>query len=388
MKTYDAHPAADVFPLMSGPEYAALVDDVKRRGLIESIKRVRVGRELLVLDGRNRLRACKDAGVAPRFEDVDGKDPVAYVISANLHRRHLNGSQRAMVAARIANLGHGGDRSSGRSAACSQGDAAVLVGTSERSVRSARAVVERAVPEVVRAVERGALAVDAAVELAKLPQAQQREIAERVGLGDAKEVRPGHVRAFARQAAKAEVARQLDAAQPAMPTGPFHVIVSDPPWPYEKREGDATHRGDLPYPPMSIDAICALPVQQIAHDDGCVLWLWTTNAFMRDAYRVLDAWGFTEKTILTWAKNKIGLGDWLRGKTEHAILAVRGRPVVTLTNETTLLEGEVREHSRKPESFYELVERLCHGSKVEMFCRTPRPGWARWGAESEKFTAA
>jgi N6-adenosine-specific RNA methylase IME4 len=140
--------------------------------------------------------------------------------------------------------------------------------------------------------------------------------------------------------------------------GPYRVIVADPPWPYEIRTEDPSHRGVLPYATTSIEQIHALAVKGIAHDD-CVLWLWTTNHHMREAFGVLDAWGFTQKTILTWAKDRMGLGDWLRGQTEHCLLAVRGKPIVQLTNETTLLHAPVRKHSQKPLEFYDLVERLC-----------------------------
>ena len=92
----------------------------------------------------------------------------------------------------------------------------------------------------------------------------------------------------------------------------YRVIVVDPPWPYEKRDEDPSHRGVLPYPTMSIAEICAMPVSDIAHAD-CILWLWTTNHHMREAFAVLDAWGFEPKTILTWAKDRMGTGDWLRG---------------------------------------------------------------------------
>lgn len=218
--------------------------------------------------------------------------------------------------------------------------------------------------------------------LADLPSAKRLEV---IAKSDG---RAGTMRAHAKQVEKREVAKQIEAEPAPLPSGPYRVIVSDPPWAYDKRAGDATHRGDLPYPSMTTDAICALDVATLAHPDACILWLWTTNAFMRDAYRVLDAWGFEEKTILTWVKDRMGLGDWLRGQTEHCILAVRGRPTVLLTNQTTALHGPLREHSRKPDEFYALVEALCPGSKVEMFCRTPRPGWARWGAETEKFNAA
>jgi N6-adenosine-specific RNA methylase IME4 len=136
------------------------------------------------------------------------------------------------------------------------------------------------------------------------------------------------------------------------------VIVADPPWPYEIRKEDPSHRGTTPYTQMSIEQIRALDVRDIAHDDF-LLWMWTTNHHMREAFGVLDSWGFVQKTILTWAKDRMGMGDWLRGQTEHCLLAVRGKPTVELTNQTTLLQGPVRKHSQKPAEFYDFVERLC-----------------------------
>lgn len=403
IEQYETHPAADVFPLMEGEEFAALVADIKAHGLRDPIWRMWVPdgqfRKALILDGRNRLRACIQARVVPAFRDYDGDEPMAFVWSLNAARRHMNPSQEAMARARALPLFQA--EAKGRMFAGvrvnppanlpeGKGDArdAAAAGSSVsgRTIQHAATVLTRGTPALVEAVERGKLAVSAAAELARLPSETQAGVLERAGATKAGEIRGGLVRALVKQVQKAEVAKQLEAEPPPMPSGPFRVIVSDPPWSYEKRAGDATHRGDLPYPPMTTDAICALDVASIAHDD-CVLWLWTTNAFMRDAYRVLDAWGFQEKTILTWAKDRMGLGDWLRGQTEHCILAIRGRPTITLTNQTTLLHGPLREHSRKPDEFYALVEALCPGSKVEMFCRTPRDGWAKWGAETEKFRA-
>lgn len=193
-----------------------------------------------------------------------------------------------------------------------------------------------------------------------------------------------------RHDAKAELAAELRRKPIPLPAGKFHVIASDPAWAYSKRAGDVTQRGALPYPPMTVEEICALgPAVRDRAERDCVLWLWCTNAHMlRAAPAVLDAWGWQEKTILTWDKGSIGTGDWLRGQTEHCIMAVRGNPIVQLTNQSTLLRGDRREHSRKPESFYELVEKLCPGTKLEMFAREPREGWARWGAESELFAGA
>lgn len=168
---------------------------------------------------------------------------------------------------------------------------------------------------------------------------------------------------------------------PPLPTGQFRVIVADPPWPFDKQSADPSQRATHPYPQMAIDEIKALDVQGRAHDDS-VLWLWTTNHHMPEAIEVAEAWGFEHRTILTWVKDRMGMGSLLRGQTEHCLLAVRGKP--TFNNDgtcTTVLQATRDQHSEKPDEFYELVERLCPGSKVDFFQRTPRDGWAGYGDE-------
>lgn len=167
---------------------------------------------------------------------------------------------------------------------------------------------------------------------------------------------------------------------------PVNVLVIDPPWRYESRAKDPSHRARNPYEDMSVEEIKTLDVPDRITENA-IVWLWTTNAFMRDAYEIAAAWDLQVRTILTWAKDRMGTGDWLRGQTEHCLLATRGKPVRNLTNETTLLHGPLREHSRKPDEFYELVDRLCPGTKGEMFARQTRPGWAAWGDEAGKFAA-
>ena len=114
---------------------------------------------------------------------------------------------------------------------------------------------------------------------------------------------------------------------------------------------------------------------KIPFADDCVLLLWTTNAHLHDAFHILEAWGFEPKSVLTWAKDSIGLGKHLRGQTEHCILAIRGKPKLKLTNQSTLLRAPGREHSRKPDEFYKLVDELCEGPKLDYFGRESRPGW-------------
>ena len=109
---------------------------------------------------------------------------------------------------------------------------------------------------------------------------------------------------------------------------------------------------------------------------------------MREAFDVLDAWGFQQKTILTWVKDKMGMGDWLRGQSEHCLMATRGAPIVQLTNQTTILRGAVRAHSQKPEEFYRFVEELCPAPRYcELFSRQQRERWDGHGDDAQEAAA-
>jgi N6-adenosine-specific RNA methylase IME4 len=184
--------------------------------------------------------------------------------------------------------------------------------------------------------------------------------------------RTGRVNGVYRRLENARQAERIRSEPPPLPgNGPYRVIVADPPWPYELARNDPSTRGVHPYPTMHIDEVCALPAATLAGDD-CVLWLWVPSMLLANGTgaRVVEAWGFSPRTILTWAKNKMGNGTWLRGQTEHAIMAVRGKPVVTLTNQTTLLHAPMRKHSQKPVEFYDLVESLCSAPRyADLFSR-------------------
>jgi N6-adenosine-specific RNA methylase IME4 len=184
--------------------------------------------------------------------------------------------------------------------------------------------------------------------------------------------------------------QQADVTEPPpLPQKRFQVLVIDPPWEYGLRDGDATHRNRTPYPTMRFEQLIDLPVPDLLTDG--VLWLWTTNNHMPDACRLLMAWGFELKTILTWVKMAstgnphIGVGHWLRNATEHCLLATAGRVqsfshLETLKAQSTVLIAPKSEHSAKPEEFYDLVEGLCPGGeKLELFARRQRPGWQCWG---------
>lgn len=183
--------------------------------------------------------------------------------------------------------------------------------------------------------------------------------------------RTGRVNGVYRRLKNTQQAELIRAEPPPLPNrGPYRVGTVDVPWPFEPDDQDPSHRGAWPFPTMSIEEICSLDVSSIMHEDA-ILWFWTTNFHMRLAYKVLDAWRFHDTpTMLTWAKDRMGNGHWLRGQTEHCIVAIRGKPTVTLTNQTTLLHAPVRGHSVKPVEFYDLVEKLCPAPRyADLFSR-------------------
>jgi hypothetical protein len=163
MDTYEFHPFADAFPMMSDQEHAALVADIKANGLYDSIMLYQ-GK---ILDGRNRYKALIELGRETRYccEDYDGGDDaaLAFVITKNLVRRHLDASQRAMVAAKLSTLKHGQHKSD-TSIDVSQADAAKRMNVSLPSTQRARKVIDKGDPELVAAVERGEIAVSKAAK--------------------------------------------------------------------------------------------------------------------------------------------------------------------------------------------------------------------------------
>lgn len=343
-----------------------LVASIKEVGLLHPIVVTPDGR---LVAGQRRLEACRGLGwQAVPVRVVDIAEIVRGELHENVVRKDFLPSEMAAIAKalspaereaakerRAANL----PNQTGKFPVCDEGRSrdkvAAYVGVSGRTVEKTIAVVDAAEREPEKYA----------------PLVEQMD-------------RTGKVNGAYKLMGKMMQAEAIRHEPPPLPTGPFRVIVADPPWPYHNRAEDSTHRAANPYPAMTTDDIKALPVPGMAADD-CVLWLWTTNAHMRQAFDVLDAWGFEHKTILTWVKDKMGLGDWLRGQTEHCLMAVRGKPIVLLTNQTTVIYGPLREHSRKPDEFYRLVDQLCPGAKLEMFAREHRDGWAIWGSEVARF---
>jgi len=174
----------------------------------------------------------------------------------------------------------------------------------------------------------------------------------------------------------------------------FGTILADPPWQFTNRTGKVApeHRRLSRYSTLSLDEICDLPVQSITADPAH-LYLWVPNALLPDGLRVMAAWGFEYKTNIVWHKVRKdggsdgrGVGFYFRNVTELILFGVRGKKARTLDagrRQVNLLSTRKREHSRKPDEQYEIIESCSWGPRLELFSRGVREGWTCWGDQSE-----
>jgi N6-adenosine-specific RNA methylase IME4 len=173
----------------------------------------------------------------------------------------------------------------------------------------------------------------------------------------------------------------------------YRVIYADPPWTFAtySRKGKG-RSAEAHYDCMDLAGIKALPVADWAGDDA-ILLMWATDPLLHKAFEVIEAWGFTYKTVgFYWAKSKpngkgffTGMGFWTRANPEQCLLATRGHPKRKAADVQRLVISPRREHSRKPDEMYGLIERLADGPYLEMFARNSRPGWDCWGLQTGLF---
>lgn len=175
----------------------------------------------------------------------------------------------------------------------------------------------------------------------------------------------------------------------------FTTILADPPWQFTNRTGKIApeHKRLLRYSTMTLQDICNLPVKNIASDTAH-LYLWTPNALLPDALQVMQAWGFQYKSNLIWHKIRKdggsdgrGVGFYFRNVTEIILFGVRGKNARTLDagrSQVNFIASRKREHSRKPDEQYELIEACSSGPYLELFARGERKNWTVWGNQANE----
>ena len=158
----------------------------------------------------------------------------------------------------------------------------------------------------------------------------------------------------------------------------YKTILADPPWDFH---GGGTYGPARHYGLMPLDRIKAMPVKDLT-DENSHCWLWCTSAALRYGYEVLEAWGFTPRSIFTWVKPRYTLGVYLRNATEHMLLGTRGKAPVLFKGQATWGFYPLQDHSHKPEEQYTIIERVSPGPYLELFARRKQKGWDCWGLEA------
>jgi N6-adenosine-specific RNA methylase IME4 len=187
---------------------------------------------------------------------------------------------------------------------------------------------------------------------------------------------------------------RLVAEPPPLPhvPGGFKTVLADPPWRFQNRTGKVApeHRRLDRYSTLSVDEICSIDVSSVTARDAH-LYLWVPNALLPEGMRVLEAWGFRYVSNVIWAKRRKdggpdgrGVGFYFRNVTEPILFGVRGsmRTLPPARSQVNMIETRKREHSRKPDEQYDLIEMCSPGPYLEMFARYPRDGWTAWGDEA------
>lgn len=173
----------------------------------------------------------------------------------------------------------------------------------------------------------------------------------------------------------------------------FSTILADPPWQFQNRTGKMApeHKRLSRYPTLTLQEVKDLPVEAIA-DDRAHLYLWVPNALLAEGLQVMDNWGFKYKSNIVWYKirkdggpDRRGVGFYFRNVTEIILFGVRGKNIRTLKpgrTQENIISSRKREHSRKPDEQYKIIESCSWGPYLELFGRGTRRGWVSWGNQA------
>lgn len=372
----------NILPEMKEEAYVSLKNDIEKNGFDNKFPIYIYEDE--IIDGWNRFKACKELEVTPIYKHFTGSslEALTFILRTN-NRRDLSSSQRACLAA--------------------DSDEIIETLTKEIEEERRKKISEFRQNETVE----------------KIPQSQEKnrklrtKLAETFGtnsryVSDAQRFKKEKPEVFQQikngtinisEAKKEEKKEQrielinkqiqdIEAGELPQLKGLFDVVSVDPPWNYEGENRNKTsfdsvgRRVANPYPEMSTQEIkqIELPLMK-----DSIVFLWTTHKFLPDALEILKEWNLEYKGTLVWNKEKMGMGAWFRMQCEFCLVGIKGKPYWENTKYRDILNEPRREHSRKPDSFFTMVEEITLGRRLEYFSREKRQGWEVFGNDVNKF---
>jgi len=350
---------AKMVPKHSKEKFEELKQSIQEIGLYEPIV---INSKYVVLDGHHRMRACQEANVVPRFRMMDFKTEDLerlYVMETNLYRRQLTVFQEVELRTEITKL------------KSRQGQRTDLTSSSfEEEVIGTHRKIASEMPNASNSTVERALYV---LNNAKGEEGEKIKEAARLGTNK------GGISIFNAYKQTKQLTETPKEPIP-LPEGKYSVIYADPPWTYTHSflaGAPNTH-----YTTMTTEKICELDIP--SHKDA-VLFLWSTNPLLEDAFKVIEAWGFQYKTNIAWVKDRTGTGHYVRGQHELLLICTKGNigTPPTEARVPSVLIAPRTEHSKKPHEVYDIIEAMYpNGKRLELFSRNNRENWTMWGAES------
>ncbi len=372
-----------VMPDLTPEEYEALKADIQANGVQIPID---VDEEGNILDGHHRARICQELGI-DYLKNVrlglTEEEKIEFALRINLNRRHLTREQRQELALKLRQWGW----SYPRIGEALGVDHATVINDIKRTCENSQ--VNLPARTVGKDGKERPATRPQPITIPVFSQKQEekvQEIIQAAKSGDEKAQKL--VEALDKGQTTVHAAyKKLTAREPVepppLPEEKYDLIYADPPWRYEFSETNM-RAVENQYPTMSLEEICSLDIQSITADNA-ILFLWATNPKLEEALQVIKSWGFVYRTNMVWVKDKIGMGYYARQKHELLLIAKKGNypaPEESARPESVIFAPRA-EHSKKPESVYELIEKMYpFAKKVELFARNKREGWSIWGAES------
>lgn len=383
---------------LSAEQYEGLEADILAKGCLDAIKLWNG----TIIDGHNRYSICTKHDLLFRTEELafDTRDDVIeWMIRNQLNRRNQTPEQISYFRGKLyeqrkkAQGGTGANQYEQSAKNLHSAKTADVIGqeygvtgTTIRNDADFAKAVDTIGNEAGQEVKQQILAGDLpitkkdVVTLAKMKPEERKDTITKLASGEAKSVEEVKTQAK-KQERKQKIEAQkaaIDAGTVELPQGVFEVIAIDPPWNYGREYDPDGSRVANPYPEMTQAELMALDMPLA---DNSVMFLWATHAFLWDAKQLLDHWGLNYKATLVWDKQHLGMGTWLRMQCEFCLVGVKGKPFWNNTTWRDLISEPRREHSRKPEQFYKLVEDITAGRRLEYFSRQRREGWEVVGDE-------
>ena len=360
---------SQLVPELSEEEYARLKESIASVGLYEPII---INQEGTLLDGHHRLKVVKELGwsrVNVETKVFDSRiDEQIYVIETNLSRRHLIAAMRIKLARSIYEL------NLQKQAKKQQGTRTDLTFSSEEEkvdpIDTDKVIAEKS--------------ATSKASVYRVKKIMDEGTPEEKALLFSNE---GKIKTAFKEFTNRTTPKNPKTKTPPLPNEKYRCLIIDPPWEMEKISRDERpNQGKyLDYPTMTIEELEKLPIKELADKEGCHIYLWTTHKHLPDALKIFESWGAKYQCLMTWVK-PTGMTpfSWMYN-TEHVLFGRIGSLKLEKLGIKLAFNEKSREHSRKPDVFYNIVKQASPEPRLDMFSRESREGFNLWGNEVNKF---